>query len=119
MTHAGASDVLNQPPPPGPFDLWADDPGLREAVLRESGASFVARLADYGALAGDTLLRLADDAHRDRPRLRTHDRLRPPHRPRRLQPRLARGDGHRDRARRGRAVVGAAASPARTWRARR
>ena len=73
MTHAGASDVLNQPPPPGPFDLWADDPGLREAVLRESGASFVARLADYGALAGGTLLRLADEAHRDRPRLQTFD----------------------------------------------
>ena len=73
MTHAGASDVLNQPPPPGPFDLWADDPGLREAVLRESGASFVARLADYGALAGDALLRLADEAHRDRPRLQAFD----------------------------------------------
>ena len=73
MTHAGASDVLNQPPAPGPFDLWGDDPGLREAVLRESGASFVARLAGYGALAGDTLLRLADEAHRDRPRLQTHD----------------------------------------------
>ena len=67
--HAATHDVHNQPPPPGPFDLWADDPGLREAVLRESGASFVARLAGYGALAGDTLLRLADEAHRDRPRL--------------------------------------------------
>ena len=73
QTMLATPDPLNQPPPPGPFDLWADDPGLREAVLRESGASFVARLADYGALAGDTLLRLADEAHRDRPRLQTFD----------------------------------------------
>ncbi|QNN45309.1 acyl-CoA dehydrogenase family protein [Thermomonas brevis] len=68
-THA----VDNQPPPPGPFDLWADDPGLREAVAREGGDGFSARLATYGALAGGELLRLADDAHRDRPRLKTHD----------------------------------------------
>ena len=66
-------DVHNQPPPPGPFDLWADDAGLREAVAREGGDAFVPRLATYGALAGGELLRLADDAHRDRPRLRTHD----------------------------------------------
>jgi putative acyl-CoA dehydrogenase len=71
--HAATHDVHNQPPPPGPFDLWADDAGLREAVAREGGDGFTDRLAAYGALAGDTLLRLADDAHRDRPRLRTHD----------------------------------------------
>ena len=65
--------VFNQPPPPGPFDLWADDPGLREAVVREGGEGFSAHLAGYGRLAGDVLLRLADEAHRDRPRLKTHD----------------------------------------------
>lgn len=69
MTHT----VFNQPPPPGPFDLWADDAGLREAVAREGGDGATAHLAAYGALAGDTLLRLADEAHRDRPRLQTHD----------------------------------------------
>jgi putative acyl-CoA dehydrogenase len=66
-------DVHNQPPPPGPFDLWTDDAGLREAVAREGADAFSARIATYGALAGGELLRLADDAHRDRPRLRTHD----------------------------------------------
>jgi len=71
--HAATHDVHNQPPPPGPFDLWADDAGLREAVAREGAGDFTADLAGYGALAGDTLLRLADEAHRDRPRLRTHD----------------------------------------------
>ena len=71
--HAATHDVHNQPPPPGPFDLWADDAGLREAVAREGAGDFTADLAGYGALAGYTLLRLADEAHRDRPRLRTHD----------------------------------------------
>ena len=65
--------VANQPPPFFPRDLWADDAALREAVAREGGAAFAPRLAVYGALAGDTLLRLADEAHRDRPRLQTHD----------------------------------------------
>ena len=67
-------DVTNQPPPFAPRDLWAGDAGLREAVAREGGDAFAARLAAYGALAGAELATLADEAHRDRPRLRTHDR---------------------------------------------
>ena len=66
-------EVTNQPPPFAPRDLWADDIALREAVEREGGSVFAPRLAIYGALAGGELLRLADEAHRDRPRLRTHD----------------------------------------------
>ncbi|MBN8716230.1 acyl-CoA dehydrogenase family protein [Thermomonas sp.] len=66
-------EVFNQPPPPGPFDLWKDDAALRAAVAREGGAAFSASLAAYGALAGDALLRLADEAHRDRPRLQAFD----------------------------------------------
>ena len=66
--------VANQPPPFFPRDLWADDAALREAVAREGGAAFAPRLAVYGALAGDALPRLADEAYRDRPRLHTHDR---------------------------------------------
>ncbi|WMJ70071.1 acyl-CoA dehydrogenase family protein [Stenotrophomonas sp. 24(2023)] len=65
--------VFNQPPPFVGRDLWADDVALVEAVRREGGASFNARLAAYGALAGDELYRLGFDANRDRPRLRTHD----------------------------------------------
>ena len=65
--------VDNQPPPFAPRDLWTDDLALREAVEREGGAGFEPRLATYGALAGDALYRLSFDAHRDRPRLRTHD----------------------------------------------
>ena len=70
---AATHEVFNQPPPPGPFDLWADDPGLRMAVARAGGAAFDAHLAAYGALAGDALLRLAEEAHRDRPRLQAFD----------------------------------------------
>ena len=65
----------NQPPEFAPRDLWSDDNALREAVAREGGGAYRQRLADYGAIAGDELLALSFDAHRDRPRLRSHDRF--------------------------------------------
>jgi putative acyl-CoA dehydrogenase len=67
--------VDNQPPEFAPRDLWADDIVLREAVAREGGSAFADRLAAYGALAGSELYASSFDAHRDRPRLRTHDRF--------------------------------------------
>ncbi len=70
-THA----VDNQPPEFAPRDLWGTDIALRDAVAREGGDGFRGPLASYGALAGDELLRLGFDAHRDRPRLHTHDRF--------------------------------------------
>ena len=66
--------VDNQAPEFAPRDLWADDVVLRESVQREGAGAFAVRIAEYGALAGDALYRLGFDAHRDRPRLRTHDR---------------------------------------------
>ncbi|HJR74954.1 MAG TPA: isovaleryl-CoA dehydrogenase [Luteimonas sp.] len=71
QTHA----VENQPPEFAPRDLWATDIALREAANREGAAAFAPRLAAYGALAGDELYRLSFDAHRDKPRLRSHDRF--------------------------------------------
>jgi len=65
--------VDNQPPPFPDCNLWADDPGLREALVREGGLAFSDRLDAYGALAGGRLLRLCDEAHRDRPRLLAYD----------------------------------------------
>jgi putative acyl-CoA dehydrogenase len=67
--------VANQPPEFAPRDLWQDDFALREALAREGGKSFADQVAAYGALAGGHLLALSFDAHRDRPRLRTHDRF--------------------------------------------
>jgi putative acyl-CoA dehydrogenase len=66
--------VDNQPPEFAPRDLWTDDAVLREAFAREGGGDFASQVARYGAIAGDGLYRLSFDAHRDRPRLRTHDR---------------------------------------------
>src|SRR5690606_28603575 len=71
QTHA----VENQPPEFAPRDLWADDVALREALAREGGGAHADRVAGYGALAGGELYALSFDAHRDKPRLRTHDRF--------------------------------------------
>ncbi|MBJ7573708.1 acyl-CoA dehydrogenase family protein [Luteimonas sp. MC1828] len=71
----GTHVVDNQPPEFAPRDLWADDAVLREALAREGAASFASHVAGYGAIAGGELLALSHDAHRDRPRLRTHDRF--------------------------------------------
>ncbi|MGY0612024.1 acyl-CoA dehydrogenase family protein [Luteimonas sp. A501] len=65
--------VDNQPPPFTSRDLWHDDVALREALAREGGQAFANEVATYGALAGGELLALSHDAHRDRPRLLTHD----------------------------------------------
>lgn len=68
-------EVDNQPPEFAPRNLWGDDAALRESVAREGAAHFADSLAKYGAVAGGELYRLSFDAHRDRPRLRTHDRF--------------------------------------------
>jgi putative acyl-CoA dehydrogenase len=65
--------VENQPPPFAPRDLWNDDAALREAVRREGGDDFAGQLAAYGVLAGSDIYALSFDAHRDKPRLRSHD----------------------------------------------
>jgi putative acyl-CoA dehydrogenase len=67
--------VDNQPPEFAPRDLWSDDIALREAVEANGASVFAPDLAAYGQLAGDALYGLSFDAHRDRPRLRTHDRF--------------------------------------------
>jgi putative acyl-CoA dehydrogenase len=65
--------VENQPPPFAPRDLWNDDAALREAVRREGGDDFAGQFAAYGVLAGGDIYALSFDAHRDKPRLRSHD----------------------------------------------
>ena len=74
MSASVTHEVANQPPEYASRDLWQEDPALREALQREGGGGFSATVAAYGALAGGELLALSFDAHRDRPRLRTHDR---------------------------------------------
>ncbi|MBB1061150.1 acyl-CoA dehydrogenase family protein [Marilutibacter spongiae] len=67
--------VDNQPPAFAPRDLWRDDAALRQALVREGAAAWEDDVGRYGALAGGELHALGFDAHRDRPRLRTHDRF--------------------------------------------
>lgn len=67
--------VDNQPPGLDGLDLWGGDRALREAVAREGGSGREPLLAEYGRLAGGEMLRLGEEANRDRPRLRTHDRF--------------------------------------------
>ena len=73
MERCSSHEVRNQPPPFGARDLWSDDAALREALQREGAGAFLPQVSAYGALAGGEVLALSNEAHRDRPRLRTHD----------------------------------------------
>ena len=75
MQPSHTHDVENQPPEFTARDLWGDDVALRESVQREGSSGFAVQLQEYGVLAGGELLHRSFDAHRDRPRLRTHDRF--------------------------------------------
>jgi putative acyl-CoA dehydrogenase len=69
-THA----VENQPPPLAPYDLWATDPALREALAREGGGWAGNALAAYGPVAGGELMELGFAANENRPKLKAFDR---------------------------------------------
>src|SRR3954464_1808411 len=68
-------EVLNQPPPIQPYDVFDADTALGEAIEREGGAWGVDRLRDTGALAGSEEAREhSERCERNEPRLITHDR---------------------------------------------
>jgi putative acyl-CoA dehydrogenase len=69
-THA----VENQAPPLAPYDLWATDVALREAVQREGGGWARESLAAYGPVAGGELMDLGFAANENRPKLKAFDR---------------------------------------------
>jgi putative acyl-CoA dehydrogenase len=70
-----AREVLNQPPPLQPIDLFESDAALREAVEREGGAWGVDRIREAGVTAGSVAaLEHARRAEHNEPILRTHDR---------------------------------------------
>ena len=72
---ASTHDVLNQPPPLVPYNVFAADAALGEAVDREGGAWGVDRLRDAGELAGTpAALEHARRAERNEPILHSHDR---------------------------------------------
>ncbi len=68
-------EVLNQPPPLAPYNVFAADTALGEAIAREGGGWGVDRLRETGEIAGSPeALAHADRAERNEPILRTHDR---------------------------------------------
>jgi putative acyl-CoA dehydrogenase len=68
-------DVLNQPPPVTPYNVFEADLSLREGLGREGGAWGVDRVRDAGELAGTPeALEHSARAERNQPILRSHDR---------------------------------------------
>ncbi len=73
--HHPAREVLNQPPPLEPVNLFEVDLALQEALDREGGAWGVDRAREAGGVAGSVETREhARRAERNLPVLRTHDR---------------------------------------------
>ena len=70
LTHA----VENQAPPLAPYDLWATDRALQEAVRREGGGWGERELAAYGPVAGGELMELGFAANENKPKLKAFDR---------------------------------------------
>jgi putative acyl-CoA dehydrogenase len=67
-------EVANQPPPLAAYDAFAQDAILSECVRRGDADWIVARAQQVGALVGsERLQRLAAQANRHVPELRTHD----------------------------------------------
>src|SRR5688572_8487173 len=67
-------DVENQTPSLVPYDAYATDIALREALAREGGAWAEAQAIAYGPIAGGEAMALGVAANAHRPTLRTHDR---------------------------------------------
>lgn len=67
--------VDNQPPPLAPYDAYATDPALREALVREGAAWAEDRVAAYGPIAGGELMALAVLANENKPKFKPFDRV--------------------------------------------
>ena len=67
-------DVLNQPLPLPPLNLWSSDACLRAAVEQHGGAWAQPQLHAHGELAGGPMMALGEAANRNRPVLRAFDR---------------------------------------------
>src|SRR5829696_7643 len=69
-THA----VTNQPPPLSPYDAWATDAPLQQAVAREGAAWAIEQVAGYGPVAGGEAMALGFPANENKPKFRPFDR---------------------------------------------
>ena len=73
---APVQQTSNQPPLLAGYNAWEQDPILRAAVEREGGGWVGKRARSLGELVGSERMQLlADQANRNLPQLRTHDRF--------------------------------------------
>ena len=95
-----AREVLNQPPPLQPVNLFEIDLALREGLEREGGEWGIDRAREAGEFAGSVeALEHCRRAERNVPILRTHDRYGNRIDAGRTRPVLARASARRGRAR--------------------
>src|SRR5438105_971367 len=66
--------VENQPPPLNPYDAWATDLPLQQALKREGAAWAFEQIAKQGPIAGGEAQALATQANENKPRLKLFDR---------------------------------------------
>lgn len=67
-------DVTNQPTPLAPYDAYATDLPLREALQREGGGWAQAGVAAFGRIAGDEMMALGVLANENKPKFHPFDR---------------------------------------------
>jgi putative acyl-CoA dehydrogenase len=68
-------EVSNQPPPLEGYNLFSEDRALLEALVREGGGFAEERVRRFGEAVGGEPVRWGEQANRNVPVLRTHDRF--------------------------------------------
>ena len=68
-------EVSNQPPPLEGYNLFSEDRALSEALVREGGGFAEERVRRFGEAVGGEPVRWGEQANRNVPVLRTHDRF--------------------------------------------
>jgi putative acyl-CoA dehydrogenase len=71
---APTREVLNQPPPLEPYNVFEQDRPMVEALHREGGGWAAERVSTLGAIAGGEGVEWGRQANENPPVLRTHDR---------------------------------------------
>ena len=67
-------EVTNQPPPLAPYDAYATDLPLRQALVREGAGWATQAVEAYGPIAGGELMELGVAANENKPAFRPFDR---------------------------------------------
>ena len=67
-------EVTNQPPPLAPYDAYATDLPLRQALLREGAGWAMPAVEAYGPVAGGELMELGFAANENKPKFKPVDR---------------------------------------------